>query len=423
VQGGDEGAGSNPPRPAPEFSAGGLGTATGILVVGKVASNVLLVLLGVATARGLGPTGRGTLTLAVTVATATTYLCSAGAGSALRVLLAKSFDSALFDAFFGLAAVMMLAQVCVTAAAVALFLPVTGVHMTPSILLWTTCVGVLSLASYLLLDVVLATGQVRRLAVADVAGSGLQLMAYVAIATTSSPTVTGALAAITAGYALQVFILMGSLPRRSGGRPFDRVAWRQILRTGRAPLTQNLAQFTTFKIDRILLGAFRSPTQVGLYSVAATAAEVLRLIPLGAGQVLLHRVASGQSDGRDLRRVRRWVFGIVVTGAISSAVVAPVLLRFIFGPGFRDAGELVALLAAAEIALTGYQLDSHLLQASGRFRKAALPAIMGVPLVIVLDLLLIPPFGGVGAAIASIATYGVLSTLSRWFLRQLSIDV
>jgi O-antigen/teichoic acid export membrane protein len=106
------------------------------------------------------------------------------------------------------------------------------------------------------------------------------------------------------------------------------------------------------------------------------------------------------------------------------AVAAPVVLPLFYGRPFRDAvlPACVLLLGLAGGGVSG--VISAFLSGDGRpgLNSAAIGA--GLVVTVVLDLLLIPPFGVLGAAVASTVAYltttGVLLACFRVVARQRS---
>jgi O-antigen/teichoic acid export membrane protein len=196
-------------------------------------------------------------------------------------------------------------------------------------------------------------------------------------------------------------------------------AWRADIGAGLPALVVYLGQAMTIRFDRILLGLLGSTGQVGLYSVAATMSETLWLIPGSLAQVVFHRVASAQLPVRRLRAVRLANVALSLVGAGVLALLAPALVEAVFGEAFRGATAAMRVLLLAAVAVASYQVDITCVVASNGLRRASAITTAGFAAVLLLDLVLIPRAGLLGAAWASVVGYGLMAVLSCAAVRRL----
>jgi O-antigen/teichoic acid export membrane protein len=111
---------------------------------------------------------------------------------------------------------------------------------------------------------------------------------------------------------------------------------------------------------------------------------------------------------------------IPVAGAVPMALAAPVVLPLVYGDAFRDAvvPVWILLVGLAGGGVTGV-LTAYL---SGNGRPGLGSAAVGSGLVVTLalDLALIPPFGIVGAALASTVAYLTTAAVLLLFFRAVT---
>jgi O-antigen/teichoic acid export membrane protein len=102
---------------------------------------------------------------------------------------------------------------------------------------------------------------------------------------------------------------------------------------------------------------------------------------------------------------------IIVTATVALnvalALVTPVLLSVLFGPQFRDAVPMAMILFIAQVPLAGATVLSAALQADGAPLIPTAGEVIALVITVVGLALLLRPFGGVGAAIVSLAAYGM----------------
>lgn len=178
-----------------------------------------------------------------------------------------------------------------------------------------------------------------------------------------------------------------------------------------------LASFFAFvlvRIDLLMVQAISGNAEVGNYAIAVAMADMVYLFPATAATLLFpHFVAS---KGIAVRRSLAWrmLAGVgAATGALAlaGAVLAEWSVALLFGPDFAPAASMFRVLA---IAITLYGVNnvvSNFFAAQGFPWGAVWVWGLGVIANVLLNLALIPSMGGVGAAWASVAGYGVVLTV------------
>ena len=90
-----------------------------------------------------------------------------------------------------------------------------------------------------------------------------------------------------------------------------------------------------------------------------------------------------------------------------------------FGEGFRDARDVLLIVVVAEAVLSVHLMQQALLVGFGRPAGIGVPQVAGATAMVVLDLVMIPPWGMFGAAWACLLGYGVLAITSTvWTNRE-----
>jgi O-antigen/teichoic acid export membrane protein len=190
------------------------------------------------------------------------------------------------------------------------------------------------------------------------------------------------------------------------GRPDRRLA-KDVVTYGTRGQVGGLITLLNLRLDFAILGAMAGPAVLGTYAVASKYAELLRLpgtaltwvcYPLLAG-------ASVAEAGQRARRLLRPALVVVPLAAVPLLLLTGPVMRLLYGARFDPA------IAPAQVLLLGMLLGGAAGVASGflyaRGRPGLNPVAMGGGLVltVVLDVLLIPHFGAMGAAVASTAAY------------------
>lgn len=211
-------------------------------------------------------------------------------------------------------------------------------------------------------------------------------------------------ALIFVGRAVAVLIARppGGMALGSATKPMVRRLFRDV------PVFVGLeAVFQLYwRVDVLLLSALASLEEVGFYVAAYRVFSALLLLPQSYGQVLLPALAR-ERGGRTLRT------GIVETltmGAVLAAAAAAgsrPLMRFLYGDGFTRAAWVLSILAAGMVLASVDQAQGRALVARGRQSRDL--AVLAVATLCngACNVALIPRYGAIGAAIATLLALGV----------------
>jgi O-antigen/teichoic acid export membrane protein len=176
------------------------------------------------------------------------------------------------------------------------------------------------------------------------------------------------------------------------------------------------------RLDFAILGAMAGPAVLGSYAVASKYAELLRLPGTALTWVFYPRLAKlGQSEAAAIARrmVRPTLIGILLAAVPVALLTSPVM-RLLYGAAFGPAVVPARVLLAGMLLAGASGVASAYLY--GRGTPGLNSIILGIGLVVtvVLDVLLIPAHGAMGAAIASTAAYLSTDALLIGLLLRLS---
>lgn len=230
---------------------------------------------------------------------------------------------------------------------------------------------------------------------------------------------------------LEVLLMAGGLAamyRLTGGR-FRH--WRPELARARRllhdswPLILSVLLIMIYmKIDQVMLGEMVGSAEVGLYSTAVRLAEVWYFIPVAiASSTFPSIVAVMESDPQLFYRRLQQLYNLLALLAYLVAIpltfLAPWLVTLLFGPAYQAAGPMLSILVWAGLFTSLGVARSSFLMAKNWTRLHSLTVLVGSLVNIGLNLLLIPRFGGVGAAIATCVAYWVAAHGSCFLFRPL----
>jgi len=165
------------------------------------------------------------------------------------------------------------------------------------------------------------------------------------------------------------------------------------------------------RLDQTLMTPLTSPEQLGFYAVAVSLAELPFALALAARDVVTTVAADTHDPGYSAMVSRRALL-IVVPLSLVGVALAPFAIPLLFGDPFRPAVPMTQILFVGTFASTISVILSGGLLSTGR---PALPAIVmtaGAVLTVPALFLLVPRWGGVGAAVATTTTYVVVGVLT-----------
>ncbi len=227
--------------------------------------------------------------------------------------------------------------------------------------------------------------------------------------------------AYVAAYALSLAALLAYERSRgllSLGLVFDPGLAARLLSFSLPLLFTGVMGFVMNWTDTLMLGYLRGPRVVGVYNAAAPLARLLT-VPIGvAGFMFLPVVSELYARGEmsELRRVyqvvAKWLF-LVSLPLFAAYVLFPgLVVSVVFGARYIGGSVALVVLSLGFIFHVLMGLNGMSLVALGETRLIALYNLVAALLNVVLNALLIPVYGIVGAAAATAASYILGNTLS-----------
>ena len=374
----------------------------------------------VATARHLGPTGRGEISLAFTIAWAATSIGNLGTFTSGRLRLLDPGNPVGPRDCVSLFIALLPFQALLTLVAIGL-ISLTDLDLTPGFFLAMVLLG---LATMLFQSGVVLVYGLRRYRVVLISEVGIALVQVVTIGgvylggrlTTTSAILIMA-ASLAVGGAWLVSQVGGFRGETNRGLT---TYWRALIVEGFYPMLGEVATFIAFRLDRIVLAVAVGAEALGLYVVALTIPGTLRILPKAFCQVIADRGRSGlEPAAAIMRHSRRFLAGYFL--ALGAATVAGwMLLPVVFSEGFRNARDVLVVVTIAEAILSVHLIYQALLVGFTGPRAIGLPQVVGGLVTVALTVVMIPRWGLHGAAVACASGYAVLAVTSGiWTTREL----
>jgi O-antigen/teichoic acid export membrane protein len=216
-----------------------------------------------------------------------------------------------------------------------------------------------------------------------------------------------------ASHALRARKAASPLPRQPRG-PMLRFGATMLLYMGAAQLVQQL--------DRLMLGAFMTPEDVGVYDIAALLASHIPIFLMAFNAIVFPRIGAAYRAGhhdevRSLFQLEtRWVILLSAPTFLALTLLRDPIMAF-FGPEFAPGAQVTAILSLAQLLNAGVGPVGGVLIMTGHERQVLYNTLFLGALNAVGNWLLIPRFGVLGAALStasSIAAWNLVSLLQVW---------
>lgn len=202
--------------------------------------------------------------------------------------------------------------------------------------------------------------------------------------------------------------------QRVGGfyRYFDVTTARHLLRDSWALIISGLVIMVYMRIDQIMIKEMLGEKEVGLYSAATRISEVWYFIPMLLTNSLFPSIVNAKKMSEELyyarlQRLFTFLVWISIAVAVAMTFLSDWLVTLLYGNAYRDAGQVLVIhiwagvFVSLGVASGSWFTNENLQRFS--FYRTAFGAIVNV----ILNLILIPLFGLMGAAIATVIAQSI----------------
>jgi len=387
------------------------GRGESLVVAGaRLVSAGCSLLVAVASARTLGPAGRGEIVFVLTVCMLGSEFMSLGANVSGRIQILRRSGVRLED-YLGLVVVLAGLQ----SVLMALLLGLVGglvIGLSPSTCVVGILLGIVMFAAHMLVDAAFSVRRTHETGIRDLVIGVIPIVPVIVLAGVGRLSVEGVIGLTALGYLVGGGYLARVVASHVHRIRFSPRRWTQIVRNGAPVLGGTFGQTLAFRADRLAIGLLATSATLGVFSVSATAAELPRLILLPVTQILANRVADGTIPLSGIRRiiVRIWIcYGTVL---LMVALVGAPLVPAVVGDAFAEAKDVIAVLALSEVLLGAYFLSVAVLTGLARFRSLPVPALTGAVVLLAGDIVLVASHGSLGAAWVRVVGFGMMALVA-----------
>lgn len=188
-------------------------------------------------------------------------------------------------------------------------------------------------------------------------------------------------------------------------------------------ILSSLAIAIYMKIDQVMLGQMLGDQAVGIYSAAVRVSEVWYFIPgIIVSSVFPSIIEARKIDEKlyyqRLQKLYDLIVWIALAVALPMTFVSPWLITILFGNDYTEAGAILSIhIWSALFVFLGVASSNWFLIENKQilsFQRTALGAITNV----LLNLYLIPKYGTIGAALATVISYAIAGIFYDVFQKE-----
>jgi O-antigen/teichoic acid export membrane protein len=178
------------------------------------------------------------------------------------------------------------------------------------------------------------------------------------------------------------------------------------------------------KVDTLLIGVLLNMTGVGYYTVAKQVSDFVSVPAASFGFTISPALGEQKaSDSLDraatlYERSLEYVLLAYVPAMVGLVLVAGPTVRYVFGADYLPAVPVVQVFSGFILVNAVNKVTTDGLDYLGRARERAIVKSAMAVANFVLNLLLIPRLGVVGAAVATVITYTVYTGTNVWIIHQ-----
>jgi O-antigen/teichoic acid export membrane protein len=198
--------------------------------------------------------------------------------------------------------------------------------------------------------------------------------------------------------------------------------WKELLKEAYPVGLRRILRVVSYRVDTVLLVALKGNVEAGLfhavYKIVNGFAYLAETVVQAVYPILSRRGAEG--DSHDTYRLTlKYLVILSLPLIITFGFFAPPVIRLVLGAKFLPAAWVMSVLGGALALLFVSTLMERMLIAHGRQTASSVLTAASVAVLVALDVALIPGYGAVGAAVATLIAEAILVAIYHvYILRQ-----
>jgi PST family polysaccharide transporter len=229
-------------------------------------------------------------------------------------------------------------------------------------------------------------------------------------------------ACIGLGY-FTLYYKQGHHKKHQYQKAVNKQSLNSLFHKGKWLLFSGVAAALYLKIDQVMLASFHGAEQVAFYAAASKLSEFWYVFPILIANVFNPKLL--QLKQKNVEQYKAFLLTILSTMVAAALIVSLVMftfsttiITFIYGENYQASAAILNIHIFATLFIFQRAILSKWLIAEGHYKFSLFSHGAGAISNIILNYLLIPEFGGIGAAWATLFSYMIASFLSLSLTKQ-----
>lgn len=187
---------------------------------------------------------------------------------------------------------------------------------------------------------------------------------------------------------------------------------KALLREGWPLLLASVSSMLYLRLDMVMLGEMSGDHTVGIYGAATRLSEVWYFLPMAIVSSLQPSLVRAREQGREqysrrLLQIYRLMAALSILVSLLVMFMADSLINLLYGAQYKEAGAVLALHIWASVAVFLGVASSQYLIIENLQKLSFYRTTIGLGCNTILNFILVPHFGAIGAAVATLVSYCV----------------
>ncbi|MGE7307312.1 flippase [Priestia megaterium] len=208
-----------------------------------------------------------------------------------------------------------------------------------------------------------------------------------------------------------------------------KVSFKSIFSHLRPTLVYFLPQLAIqvyFLLDKTMLGVISGTSEVGVYDYADKILKIALAIVTSLGVVMLPRMANTVASG-NIEKAREYIISslqfstlLAVPIMFGIAGISKEFVPWFLGEEFKDSILVLTVLSPVILLMAwGGVLGTQFLIPFGKMKEYTISLYVGVVINILVNLMLIKPYGAIGAAVGTLCTECAVVLMQMVFITKI----
>lgn len=252
----------------------------------------------------------------------------------------------------------------------------------------------------------------RRTLIMNFIGSPLMMLLTIALVGLGFGLWGYILAQVAAASAVMVLLLVSCwsfTPKRAKNFGHLPPLEKQVISFSRVAFGVAFLEFVMSQADKVLIGIFLTAKQVGIYALAAGLVAFVPIVLQSVNQIFSPTIAELHARNQHAlleqiyQTLTKWIIGLTIPLAVVIIVFSPAFMKM-FGSEFASAWPILVIGTFGQLVNCSVGSVGYLLLMSGNQRSLIRIQAFAGCVMVLMNLMLVPRWGIIGAATAAATT-------------------